>query len=108
MQSRRPMPPFKILLALALAMPACAAIQAGVARADITPKESIWLAGFAARTHRSEGVRQHLFAKALALRDDSGSTVVLETSALLGFTAAIPGNIGSRVEKQFGVTRDRI
>ena len=44
------------------AAPAWGAIQAGVAKADITPKENIWLAGYAARTHRSDGVRHHLFA----------------------------------------------
>jgi hypothetical protein len=90
------------------AAPAWGAIQAGVAKADITPKENIWLAGYAARTHRSEGVRQHLFAKALALRDERGSTVVLVTSDLLGFTGPISDAIAARVEKQFGIARGRI
>lgn len=89
-------------------LPASAAIQAGVARTDITPKESIWLAGYAARTHRSEGIRLPIFAKALALRDEQGSTVVLVTSDLLGFTAAISDNIAARAQKQFGISRDRI
>lgn len=84
------------------------AIQAGIARVDITPKEPIWLGGFASRTHRSEGVRQPIFAKALALRDDHGSTVVLVTSDLLGFTGALSDAIASRVQKQFGIARDRL
>ena len=90
------------------ALPCSAAIQAGVARVDITPKENIWLAGFASRTHRSEGVRQPIYAKALALRDDQGSTVVLVTSDLLGFTGAISDHIAARVQKQFGIARGRI
>jgi len=95
-------------LALFGILPASAAIQAGVARVDITPEESIWLAGFASRTHRSEGVRMHIFAKALALRDEHGSTVVLVTSDLLGFTGALSEDIASRVQKQFGISRDRL
>jgi neutral ceramidase len=93
---------------LATAIPASAAIQAGVAAVDITPKENIWLAGYGARTHRSEGIRQHIFAKALALRDEHGSTVVLVTSDLLGFTGDISTSIASRVESQFRISRDRI
>jgi hypothetical protein len=42
--------------------------KAGVARVDITPSESIWMAGYAARTKPSEGVLQRLYAKALALK----------------------------------------
>ena len=60
--------------------PSPAAMQAGVATLDITPKESIWLAGFAARTKPSQGVRQRIFAKALALRDEKGVTAVLVTA----------------------------
>ena len=86
----------------------CAAMQAGVASVDITPKESIWLAGFASRTHRSDGVRQKIYAKALALRDDKGSTVVLVTSDLLGFTGSLSDQIAGRVQKQFGVARERL
>ena len=97
-----------LILLFAAVLPAGAAIQAGVASVDITPKENIWLAGYAARTHRSEGVRQHLFAKALALRDESGSTVVLVTSDLLGFTGDISTAIATRVEKQLHISRDRL
>src|SRR3954463_16799759 len=89
-------------------LPAAGAIQAGVARVDVTPEESIWLAGFARRTHRSEGVRMHIFAKALALRDEHGSTVVLVTSDLLGFTGALSDDIAARVQKQVGISRDRL
>jgi neutral ceramidase len=97
-----------LLTFILCALPATAALQAGVAHTDITPKESIWLGGYASRTHRSEAVRQHIFAKALALRDDRGSTVILVTADLLGFTAALSDDIAARVQKQFGISRDRI
>lgn len=82
--------------------------HAGVARVDITPKESIWLAGYGARTKPSEGVLQPLYAKALALRDSSGAVSVLVTSDLLGFTRAMSQPVAARVEKEFGVTRARL
>ena len=41
--------------------------HAGAASVVITPKESLWMAGYAARNKPSEGKAQDLFAKALAL-----------------------------------------
>ena len=52
---------------LCLSTAVCAAGQtekqwkAGVAKAKITPTESIWLAGYAARTKPSEGVQTELY-----------------------------------------------
>jgi len=89
-------------------LPAFAAWQAGVARADITPTGSIWLAGYADRTHPSEGVRQHIFAKALALKEDKGDVSVLLTSDLLGFPREVSEPIAARVQKQFGLARERL
>ena len=40
--------------------------RAGVATVDITPRQSLWMAGFAARTQPSQGTAQPLHAKALA------------------------------------------
>jgi hypothetical protein len=88
-----------------MAVPASAAMQAGLARIDITPKEPIWLAGFASRTHPSEGIRMPIYAKALAIRDEKGSTAVLVTSDLLGFTGELSNRIASKVQKQFGIAR---
>lgn len=85
-----------------------AAWQAGAARVDITPSESIWLAGYAARTHPSEGVRQHIFVKALALKDDTGAITVLVTSDLLGFPGEVSDPIFSRAQQRFGLTRERV
>jgi neutral ceramidase len=64
--------------------------QAGVARVGITPSQSIWMGGYAASTHPSEGVRQHIFVKALALKDESGAVTALVTSDLLGFPGEVP------------------
>ena len=93
---------------LALSLPASAAWQAGVARVDITPTEPIWLAGFGFRTHPFDGVRQHIFVKALALQDDQGNRTVLISSDLLGFPRSVSDPIAARVEKQFGLPRERL
>ncbi|HZQ53552.1 MAG TPA: neutral/alkaline non-lysosomal ceramidase N-terminal domain-containing protein [Bryobacteraceae bacterium] len=82
--------------------------QAGVARIDITPSQPIWMGGYAARTHPSEGVRQHIFVKALALKDDRGSVTVLVTSDLLGFPGEVSAPIFERVKQQFGLPRERV
>lgn len=82
-----------------------AALQAGVATLDITPRESIWLAGFAARTKPSQGVRQKIFAKALALRSENGATAVLVTADLLGFTQDLVSSVAGSVENRFQIPR---
>ena len=41
--------------------------RVGTGRVDITPEGPIWLAGYGDRKKPSEGVEQHLFAKALAI-----------------------------------------
>ena len=82
--------------------------QAGVARVDITPTEPIWLGGYGARTHPSEGVRQHIFAKVLALADHQGRRYVLVSSDLLGFPREVSDPIAARVAQQFGVPRERL
>jgi len=93
------------LLAAIPAPPAAAAMQAGVASIDITPQEPIWLGGFAARTRPSQGIPQHIFAKALALRDESGATAVLVTADLLGFTGELTSAVAVRAEREFQIPR---
>jgi neutral/alkaline ceramidase-like enzyme len=85
-----------------------AAWQAGASRVDITPSQPIWMAGYAARTHPSEGVRQHIFVKALALKHEAGAVTVLVTSDLLGFPGEVSAPIFSRVRQQFGLPRERV
>jgi hypothetical protein len=82
--------------------------RAGLAQVDITPQNSLWMAGYAARTKPSEGTFQELYAKALALEDQMGGRVVLVTSDLLGFPAAVSLNIFKEVEKRHHLRRDQL
>ncbi len=58
--------------------------QAGVASIVITPDESMWMAGYAARNKPSEGKVHDLHAKALALEDEYGTRLVIVTVDLIG------------------------
>ena len=80
-------------------------MQAGVSTLDITPKEPIWLAGYAARTRPSEGIRQRIFAKALAIRDENGTTAVLVTADILGFTGDVCSTVAAAVETRYRIPR---
>ena len=85
-----------------------AAWRAGAAKTDITPREPIWMAGYGARTHPSEGVRQPLFVKALALEDQTGAKSVIVTSDLLGFPRVVAEPIARECQTKLGLSRERL
>ena len=58
--------------------------KAGVATVVITPEQEIWMAGYGGRKKPSDGVIQDLYAKALALEDQSGVRFVFVTMNLIG------------------------
>jgi neutral ceramidase len=97
-----------VLFCLAMVAPAQPGWKAGVARVAITPREPIWLAGFANRNRPSEGVLADIYAKALAIEDASGAVSVVFTSDLVGFTRSDVETISRRVETAAGVPRDRL
>jgi hypothetical protein len=84
---------------------AAPAWRAGAATIDITPEQSLWMAGFARRTQPSQGAAMPLHAKALALRCGSQPTAVLVTVDLLGLTARITGRVASLVRRRHGIRR---
>ena len=82
--------------------------KAGVARLVITPEHSMWMAGYAARDHQSEGTMHDLWAKALAMEDAEGNQAVLITTDLLGFPKALSDQIRDQLENQYKLSRARI
>jgi neutral ceramidase len=82
--------------------------MAGVARVDVTPREPIFMKGYGSRTKPSEGVRQNLFVKALALRDSTGATSVLVTSDLHSYTRRMSETIAEASLKKYGLDRERL
>ena len=82
--------------------------KAGVARAVITPEYPMWMAGYAARVHESEGTLHDLWAKALAIEDAERNRAVLVTSDLLGFPKDLSDRIRNRISRKFGLQRSQI
>src|SRR5260221_9398365 len=72
--------------------------KAGASKTIITPKEPMWMAGYAARTKPAEGTAQDLFAKALALEDAHGKRFVFVTLDLIG----VPRTLRTALEPRFG------
>jgi hypothetical protein len=97
-----------LLFALAAVPLGAAGMRAGVARVDITPQGPIWMSGYASRNHASEGVRQKLWARALALEPAAGGRVVIVTTDLIGLPAEVSGQVAERVRQQFGIERARL
>ena len=90
------------------AEPASGMWQVGVASRIITPLDSMWLAGYAARDHAVEGTLQELWAKALAIVDHEGRRNVLVTTDLLGLPRNISVQIVDRCRQQFNLQRSQI
>jgi hypothetical protein len=82
--------------------------RAGVASIDVTPREPIFLKGYGARTKPSEGVRQNLYVKALALQDGAGQTSVLVTSDLHSWTRGMSDTVADLVRREHGLPRERL
>jgi hypothetical protein len=99
----------KVALALLLcASSATAALRAGVARVEITPSGPIWMSGYASRNHRSESVRQPLWARALAIDTGSGGRLVIVSTDLIGLPFEVADQVADRARQQFGIERSHL
>ena len=82
--------------------------RAGVATVDITPRQSLWMAGFAARTQPSQGTAQPLHAKALAIVTPGilGPDYFHEVAAILDAAAGGPPDFAAlgEVMRRHGIT----
>ena len=82
--------------------------RAGFASIKITPHGSLWMAGYAARTHPSQGTLLELHAKALAIEDETGHRAVLVTTDLLGLPRTVSEAIANRARQTYGLSRDQL
>ena len=74
--------------------------KAGAAKVVITPKELIWMAGYASRNKPAEGTAQELYGKALAIEDARGKRMVFITLDLIG----VPRTLRASLEKRLGAS----
>jgi hypothetical protein len=79
--------------------------QAGVAKTVITPREFMWMSGYASRTKPAEGKVTELWAKALALQDAQGDRCVLVTLDLIGIDRVLSDNICADLAKRHQLAR---
>src|SRR5215471_5913259 len=84
-----------------------ATLKAGLARVDITPKGSVWMSGYAARTHASDGVLNRLWAKALAIESSPGGRIVIVSTDLVGIPRDLSDEVAAKLKKQYGLNRSQ-
>jgi neutral ceramidase len=96
------------VLAPSPALAAAATWKAGAAKAVITPKEPLWMAGYAARTSPASGTLHELYVRVLALEDADGHRAVLVSSDLLGIPRSISENVTRALKEKFGLPREAV
>lgn len=82
--------------------------RAGVAATTITPEDSLWLAGFTARDEPTDGVETDLHAKAVALTDAAGKTVVLVSVEILSIPLELLERLQRRCHEQYGLHTESV
>lgn len=85
-----------------------AGLKAGVGRVEITPAGPIWMSGYAARTHPSDGVLTPLWARALAIESGPGRRIVIVTTDVVGIPRVVADEVAARAEKQHGLKRAQL
>ena len=86
-----------VFQAASAAAPNPAVYKVGLAKVDITPDGPIRLSGFYSRQTESVGVREHIYARAMAMRNADGKPAVLITVDTIGIPAAIRNEIAHRL-----------
>ncbi|QDU63584.1 Neutral ceramidase precursor [Planctomycetes bacterium Pan216] len=81
--------------------------KAGVARANITPKTPVWLAGYGTK-RPPEGKLHDLWMKALALQDTGGHRAVLITSDFQGVPKSMSDRVFERLQTELGLERQDV
>ena len=97
-----------LCLPAGLAPAAAKGWKAGAAAVRITPEGPVWLAGYGRRDRPSQGVAQHLYAKALAIEDAHGQRSVLVAVDMLGFTRDLAQRVARRARDDYQLPRDAL
>src|SRR5262245_59074112 len=81
--------------------------KAGTARAVITPRQPVWLSGYAGKRVPT-GKLHDLWIKVLALEDADGRRAVLLTSDLIGFSQDASDDICAALKKRHQLERAKV
>lgn len=82
--------------------------KAAAGSVAITPKQSMWMAGYAARNKPSEGAAQDLFAKVLILEDAQKNRLAIVTLDLIGIPKGFREDVVSACQKQYNLPPESI
>ena len=82
--------------------------QVGAATRVITPEEPMRMAGYGARTDRSNGVKQDIHAKAVVFKDGYGNRVAIVAAELLGVTRQFRTAVAQECQDQYGIASDEL
>lgn len=82
--------------------------KAGLAKAVITPSESLWMAGYGGRTGPAEGAHHDLFIRVLALEDEQGRRGIILSSDTLGFPQSVSDEVAVRVKEKHQLQRSQL
>jgi hypothetical protein len=82
--------------------------KAGTAKVVITPRQSMWMAGYGSRTKPSEGKVHDLWAKALAFQDPTGKRGLLLTMDVCGIGRTLSNSIRDALKETHGLERSQI
>lgn len=97
-----------LIATLLFANPAAAQWQVGVAKADISPVESVPLAGYGGKTRMSKEIIHPIWLKALAIKDSKGETSVLVTADLVGLSNKMLDVIAGNAMEKYRIPRERL
>ena len=77
-------------------------LRAGIARIDITPDIPVMLYGYASRKTPSEGIHDHLFARAIVF-ENNGRKLVMVSSDIGSYTDTLYSVIKKSIMEKFGL-----
>jgi neutral ceramidase len=86
---------------------AAGSLKAGIARIDITPEMPVILYGYASRKTPSEGVHDHLFARAVAF-ENNGRKLVLVSSDIGSYTDTLYSVIKKSIMDSYGLRESEL
>lgn len=82
--------------------------KAGAASISITPELPMWMSGYGGRTKPADTVALPMQAKALAIDDAGGRTMVIVTTDLLGIPRVMRDAIEADVRTRFGLASEQL
>lgn len=97
-----------VFVTTTVAVAADATWRVGTAQAQITPREFLWMGGFAARTKPAEGKLDDLWAKVLVIEAPDGGVGVLLTADLVGIPKWLYENLCRELSRRHGLTRGQL